>query len=217
MTECRCKLPPEVTFERREDGAMLFAEPPGARIMIRWLDEARASVTIADRRKSDLAEVPSEPIANFEAQLRPKSESIQQEATELACAVYWSWWRALLIKGEAPGEEDIEVARMELQKVAKEWEERKDLEEGSSKHHQLQAKVGPLISREEYAQLKAELGKEEFPTREEAIRNAGEKWGESPLKRMLKFFRQADIIEGKKEELKCQRNVIVETSRMKER
>jgi len=131
MIECRCKLPPEVTFERREDGAMLFAEPPGARIVIRWMGEDRASVAIADRRKSDLAEVPSEPIANFEAQLRLKSESIQQEATELACAVYWSWWRALLIKGEAPMEK------------------------------------APLISKEEYAQLKAELKKTEFPTREE--------------------------------------------------
>ncbi len=163
MNECRCKLPPEVTFERREDGAMLFAESPGARIMIRWMGESRASVTIADRRRSDLAEVPSDPIANFEVLLRPESESIQQEAVDLACAVYWSWWRALLIKGEAPVEK------------------------------------APLISREEYAQLKAELGKEEFPTREEAIRNAGEKWGESPLKQTLKVFRQADVIEGRKE------------------
>jgi len=113
MIECRCKLPPEVTFERREDGAMLFAEPPGARIGIRWMGEDRASVTIADRRKSDLAEVPSEPIANFEAQLRPKSESIQQEATELACAVYWSWWRALLIKGEAPMEKAPLISKEE--------------------------------------------------------------------------------------------------------
>lgn len=80
----------------------ISATPPGALIHVDWIDNLCANVSLYDSRRGFGEEV----IARVRAYLCGRTADIGEEATRIAAAVYWSWWRELEARGEAPSNGD---------------------------------------------------------------------------------------------------------------
>lgn len=94
------RRPPRVRFAVLEDGASMTAAPPGARIDCEIENDQHAQVRIVDMRTGKW-----EHIANVQVRA-PDGCDITTEAITIASAIYWSWWRARDMQGEAPHVQD---------------------------------------------------------------------------------------------------------------
>lgn len=103
--------PPRVFFEvdHEASGLVMTASPPGCSIECLYVDDRSFRVIVYDVR-----EHPAEPsiIAHVTVHV-PDGEDHTQEAIAIASALYWSWWRACDMRGEAPadGYERRELAK----------------------------------------------------------------------------------------------------------
>lgn len=91
--------PPQVHFRvPSQEGDLMLAEPPGATIECMTGDGSASRVTICDVRKH-----PAEPeiVADVTVHV-PEGATLTEETIAIASALYWSWWRACDMRGEAP-------------------------------------------------------------------------------------------------------------------
>lgn len=87
--------PPQVHFEWQ--GPMLMqANPPGAQIEC-------ATDGIEDASAVAIMTSDGEHIAKVIVRV-PSGGDLTEETIAIASALYWSWWRAMDMRGEAPGE-----------------------------------------------------------------------------------------------------------------
>lgn len=86
--------PPRVHFVVSEDGASLFASPPGAHIGC-VLVPGGSRVAILDMRPGH----DDRHIADVTVH-EGGDESLTEETIAVASAIYWSWWRARDMHGE---------------------------------------------------------------------------------------------------------------------
>jgi len=89
--------PPSVHFVCGDDGATLCASPPGARIACECDTDGRSRVRIRDMRPGHAGEH----IADVTV-WAPEDATLTEETIAVASAIYWSWWRARDMHGEAP-------------------------------------------------------------------------------------------------------------------
>ena len=83
-------MPPRVFFEVRPPHVML-AEPDGARIRCELVQDDQSRVTIRANDGRHIADVTVHV---------PDSEESTEETIAIASALYWSWWRARVMRGE---------------------------------------------------------------------------------------------------------------------
>lgn len=89
--DVRCPPPIRFSVPRGEKKSMvLVANPPGAEITCTCEGSNTASVVIVDTRDSNK----HYHVANVIVRC-PENITIANEATQIASALYWSWWRAL--------------------------------------------------------------------------------------------------------------------------
>ena len=89
--------PPQVFFRIIGDGAFIRAEPHAAVISCEANAKERESrITIRDRSGAHVADVTVHV---------PDDEDLTEETIAIASALYWSWWRALDMRGELPEED----------------------------------------------------------------------------------------------------------------
>ena len=87
--------PPSIQFYTpltNNDSTILLADPPGAQITCTYVNENTASLVILDIRDTDQYYH----IANITV-FSPEGVAIADEVTQIASALYWSWWRALKV------------------------------------------------------------------------------------------------------------------------
>lgn len=86
--------PPQVFFRLIGDGAFIRAEPQAAVISCEANAKERESrVTIRDKSGAHVADVTVHV---------PGDADLTEETIAVASALYWSWWRALDMRGELP-------------------------------------------------------------------------------------------------------------------
>lgn len=96
--------PPRVRFETLEPhGHVMTACPPGAFIRCELWEANRSRVTIREAEPDELGR--RHHIADVSVH-RPAGHDITTETIAIASALYWSWWRAMDMRGEAPEEAD---------------------------------------------------------------------------------------------------------------
>jgi hypothetical protein len=91
--------PPNVHYRvPSQEGDLMLAEPPGARIECVTGDGGSSRVTIYDAGTH-----PAEPtiIADVTVHV-PEGATLTEETIAISSALYWSWWRARDMHGEAP-------------------------------------------------------------------------------------------------------------------
>ena len=88
--------PPRVFF-RVDSPDRMRADPPGARIRCDWARYDQSLVTIRTTAREHIAEV---------MVIVPPGEDVTKETIAIASALYWSWWRARDMHGEAPVDPD---------------------------------------------------------------------------------------------------------------
>ena len=87
--------PPRVFFALDSPHRMI-AKPPGALIRCDLHRFDQSLVTIRTTEREHIAEV---------MVIVPPSEDATKETIAIASALYWSWWRARDMHGEAPSED----------------------------------------------------------------------------------------------------------------
>lgn len=95
MSDARHR-PPRVHFDVGGFGAM-SASPPGVRIVCELVEYGRARVRLSDARPEHRGEHIADVIVVADA-----GHTITEETIAIASAIYWSWWRARDMCGEAP-------------------------------------------------------------------------------------------------------------------
>jgi hypothetical protein len=83
--------PPPVEWTVTPD--VMTASPPGARIRVERADTDSADVIVTSESGARIAWVTVH---------QPLGVSLQCEASEIAQALYWSWWRAQAMRAEGP-------------------------------------------------------------------------------------------------------------------
>lgn len=92
--------PPRVRFETLEPhGHVMTACPPGAFIRCELEEANRSRVTIRESEPDELGW--RHHIADVSVH-RPDGHDITTETIAIASALYWSWWRAMDMRGAAP-------------------------------------------------------------------------------------------------------------------
>jgi hypothetical protein len=81
--------PPPVHFEARD--CVMRATPPGARIHCELESADRSRVTLRRDEGEHIAAV---------IVLTPAGGDVTEETVAIASALYWSWWRAMDMRGE---------------------------------------------------------------------------------------------------------------------
>ena len=93
--------PPQVFFRVIGDGAFMRAEPHAAVMSCEVnAKEPEARVTIRDKSGQHVADVTVHV---------PADADLTEETIAIASGLYWSWWRALDMRGELPEEEGRHV------------------------------------------------------------------------------------------------------------
>ena len=92
--------PPRVFFELRHPDVMV-AEPPGVLIRCEYAAPRKSRVRVTTTTRDGLGRVPPEHIADVTVHATG-SDDLTTETIAIASAIYWSWWRARDMKGEAP-------------------------------------------------------------------------------------------------------------------
>lgn len=89
--------PPKVHWAVDIDPSFMAASPPGAHIRAEVESVSSSRVTMRDTRPdhghAHIADV---------TVWATGSEPLTEETIAVASAIYWSWWRALDMRGEAP-------------------------------------------------------------------------------------------------------------------
>ena len=89
--------PPRISFAVSPGGGVMKATPPMAMITAEWINSQTSDLTIRDVR----GDTPGVHVATVTVRAHGPYD-LTTETIAIASAIYWSWWRALDMRGEIP-------------------------------------------------------------------------------------------------------------------